>query len=413
MATGMIFVLLAFVGLAFDVGFVQWQRRRAQTAADAAAVAGAWAKQQGGSATTDGKAGSAMNGFADGSSGVTVTINNPPTGGSYTTDSSAVEAIVSQDAPSYFMRVLGFNILPVRARAVARQGYGTACIYALNKTASDTLKISGSVNVNLGCGGIAESTSTSALDIVGGPTITMSNGASLAATGGYKLDNNATITPANSVSGDDPSPGDPLSTLPMPAPDPTLPHYDATAVATNGGTLQPGVYCGGIHLNSGVNVSFDAGLYILASGGLQINSATVTANGVTFYTTDDKSDAWNCPGLTGNKDAGPIQINSTANVTLTAPTSGAYAGIAMFQNRADTYNQTNTINGSSTSVFDGALYFPTTALNFSGAANPTGYMVIVADTVAITGTAGLSLNNFPTAFADNNPAFKQWISVAE
>ena len=31
-AVGMMFVLLAFVGLAFDVGYLQWSRRRAQTA---------------------------------------------------------------------------------------------------------------------------------------------------------------------------------------------------------------------------------------------------------------------------------------------------------------------------------------------------------------------------------------------
>src|SRR5207248_8220628 len=62
-AAGMMFVLMAFVGLAFDVGFMQWSRRRAQTAADAGALAGAWALQLGGVVTTDGKDGSAVNGF--------------------------------------------------------------------------------------------------------------------------------------------------------------------------------------------------------------------------------------------------------------------------------------------------------------------------------------------------------------
>src|SRR5205085_10509352 len=83
LAAGMMFVLMAFVGLAFDVGFMQWSRRRAQTAADAGALAGAWALQLGGVVTTDGKDGSAVNGFTDGTNGVTVTINNPPASGSY------------------------------------------------------------------------------------------------------------------------------------------------------------------------------------------------------------------------------------------------------------------------------------------------------------------------------------------
>src|SRR5258708_4681329 len=104
-AAGMMFVLLAFVGLAFDVGYLQWSRRRAQTSADAAALGGAWALKLGGTMTTEGRAASANNGFTDGQSGVTVTLNNPPSSGGYAGDPTAVEAIVSQDAPSYFMRI--------------------------------------------------------------------------------------------------------------------------------------------------------------------------------------------------------------------------------------------------------------------------------------------------------------------
>src|SRR5260370_7647345 len=138
-AVGMMFVLLAFVGLAFDVGYLQWSRRRAQTAADAAAVAGAWAVVQGDTVTTSGRNGSADNGFKDSTNGVTVTINKPPTGGSYTSDTTAVEPVVSQDAPAFFMRILGFNTLPVRARPVARAGSSPACIYALAPTPQHAL----------------------------------------------------------------------------------------------------------------------------------------------------------------------------------------------------------------------------------------------------------------------------------
>src|SRR5438270_11570441 len=85
-AVGMMFVLLAFVGLAFDAGYLQWSRRRAQTAADAAAVAAAWALAQGDAITTSGQSGSADNGYKDSTDGVTVTINTPPSGGSYAAD---------------------------------------------------------------------------------------------------------------------------------------------------------------------------------------------------------------------------------------------------------------------------------------------------------------------------------------
>src|SRR3954466_896325 len=89
LASGMMFVLLAFVGLAFDVGYLQWSRRRAQTAADAAAAAAAWAVLQGDTVTTSGQNGSADNGFTNSTNGVTVTINKPPSAGSYTADATA------------------------------------------------------------------------------------------------------------------------------------------------------------------------------------------------------------------------------------------------------------------------------------------------------------------------------------
>src|SRR5437016_5258783 len=124
-AAGLMFVLLAFMGLAFDVGYVQWQRRRAQIAADAAAMSGAWAKKTGASITTKGQQASAMNSFTDSVNGVTVTLNNPPTQGAYVGNNNYVEAIVTQNAPSFFMRVFNWDgashwdVLPVRARGVA------------------------------------------------------------------------------------------------------------------------------------------------------------------------------------------------------------------------------------------------------------------------------------------------------
>src|SRR5262245_50359920 len=101
MAAGVIFVLLAFLGLSFDVGYLDWQRRRAQTAADGAAMAGAWALQRGGDLVTKGREGAALNFFTNGTDGVTVDLHNPPLQGAYAGNNRYVEAVVSQDAPSF------------------------------------------------------------------------------------------------------------------------------------------------------------------------------------------------------------------------------------------------------------------------------------------------------------------------
>ena len=82
-------------------------------------------------ATTEGGYDSGLNGFSNGSNGVTVTINIPPLSGSYTTSGKAVEAIVTQSTPTYFMRMFGVNAVSVAARSVAAEGNSTNCIYAL------------------------------------------------------------------------------------------------------------------------------------------------------------------------------------------------------------------------------------------------------------------------------------------
>ena len=101
-----------------------------------------------------------------------------------------------------------------------------------------------------------------------------------------------------------------------------------------------------------------------------INAGTVTASGVTFYITD--STGWNCTGLNGsNVNPGPVTVNSQANVTWSAPTDGTYAGIALFENRAEAVNKSSdaSINGGASFVLDGAVYFPNSNLSFAGSSD--------------------------------------------
>src|SRR5579862_2005997 len=81
----MIFVVLGFTGLSVDVGYLQWQRRLMQSAADAAAM-GALREMELGRTnsqpqydlTTAAQTDASMNGFTNGQGNTTVTFNNPP-----------------------------------------------------------------------------------------------------------------------------------------------------------------------------------------------------------------------------------------------------------------------------------------------------------------------------------------------
>ncbi|HUG14821.1 MAG TPA: pilus assembly protein TadG-related protein [Thermomicrobiales bacterium] len=111
------FVLVGFMALAIDGGFILAERRQVQSAADAAALAAARSVldlrplQVNPSGQTYGAANSRA--------GSTVDINWPPLSGPHTGDPFYVEAIVSQPVQQFFVGALYSGDWSVTARAVA------------------------------------------------------------------------------------------------------------------------------------------------------------------------------------------------------------------------------------------------------------------------------------------------------
>src|SRR5579862_8549686 len=127
-------VLMGLLGLAIDVGYEECIKARMQTAADAAVLGAVQELRVSGSSNlvTAAKADAAANGFKDGVNGVAVTVNNPPSTGYSTSNGDAVEVLISQKVPTFFMVLLGFSSGMVQARAVARVGSTPGCVYALS-----------------------------------------------------------------------------------------------------------------------------------------------------------------------------------------------------------------------------------------------------------------------------------------
>lgn len=172
-------VLLAFLGLATDVGYLQWQKTRVQTAADAAAAGAGLQLLEGGSdanIVSEGQTDAALNGFTNGASRTTVTVNHPPLQGSQAGNKKAVEVIVERTLPTYFMAVIGSPSAGVTARAVTVLGNSGAsgCVNTMNPSASKAFQVTGSVTVDFYCGIQVASSSASAL-FVGGTSIVYDN----------------------------------------------------------------------------------------------------------------------------------------------------------------------------------------------------------------------------------------------
>ena len=380
--------LLAILGLAIDTGYLQLVKTRMQAAADAAAVGGVQENRLNGSANvvTAAKADASLNGFTDGSNSVTVTVNSPPGSGSYTASSSAVEVIISQDVAPFFMQLLKFTSVSVRARSVARLGSGTANIYALSPSGSGAFTVSGGVTVNIAGGVTVDSSNATALSVTGGSHLTAG---SIAVVGNYP-------NPASSGSSISPAPVTGAASLPDP-----LAYLAAPAVGActqtnysigNGKstTLSQGVYCGGITIAGGATVGFNPGTYILKGGGLNIsNGATVTGSGLTFYNTQG-----------GGYSYGTVTMGGGSSVQLAAPTTGSLAGILFFQDRSVVSGLVNTFSNGASTKFTGALYFPTTGVAYSGGASGA-YTIVVSSTLSFTG--GTTMNNNFSSLPGGSP----------
>ncbi len=369
--------LLALVAVAADTGYFFDYRRRMQTGADNAAMAGAAQLRRGasdGQIQTAALSGAASDGFSNGANDTQVTINHPPNSGYYAGNPRFVEAIISQPRPTLFMGILGVQRANVSTLAVAGAQPGTNCIYALDPTAASAFNVNGGATVTASCGIVDDSNSSSAMNSSGGSSTVTATSIAVAGnvTGCCYFP-----TPQTGV----PPEPDPFAQRAAPA---FSSGCDYTNFKVNSGspeTLTPGVYCNGITVNAGSVVTFSPGLYVLNGGGLSVNgNAVLHGTGVTFYNTGSESYAYK-----------PVAFSGGAVGTLSAPTSGPMEAMLFFQDRAIASKQTNTISGSSTLSLAGALYFPTTPLNFSGnSSGNAAYTIIVASTITFTGASRLN-----------------------
>ena len=121
-------VLIGVAALGTEGAQVLTLHRQAQAAADSAAVSVAsyYASQKTAVNTptstelsNQAKAVASTYGFVDGTNGASVTVNNPPASGNFTTASYAFQAIVSQSHTPLLSSYWLSNAMTVSAKAVA------------------------------------------------------------------------------------------------------------------------------------------------------------------------------------------------------------------------------------------------------------------------------------------------------
>ena len=393
----MLTVLLGITGLAIDVGYFFDYRQQMGAAADAAAKAGAFEVGRNGTITQTqlerfARNGSMQNRFTHGVDGIMVTVNHPPTSGPFSGNALFVEAIVEQQVPTFFARVLGKNTVNVGARAVAGLTSLPGCMVVLDPTFSNSYSANGSAHVTLpSCSVIVNSNASSyALSSTNSATLSATAVSVGGASPGYNTSAGGMVTVTQApytVSLGAPAQADPLAYLIAPIPDTCAAHPSLETYGSGSRTISEGTYCGGMKVNGGGTTTMSAGLYIINGGQLSVaNGSTLNGTGVTIYNTG---------GATA------INFSSGAIVNLSAPTTGSLAGVLLFQNR--TLTQNFVIANATPIRLNGALYFPASTVSFTGGTFSSIYTFLIAKRVSFSGGAAVTLNNDTSTLPGGSP----------
>jgi len=402
-------VLLGFVALATDVGILFYAKRQLQSIADSAAIGGAsvvnCASESGNgtltsgcpsvimSAQIDAQGGcvsstctSAANGTngATLANGVVLTVHTPPVDGPHSGDANYVETIACQETPVFFLNLFAptkntctstggttwNGKMPITARAVAYWGASQTCIAALGSSGTDISVTTSGSNPTLDapqCGISVDSSSSSALTVTSSGSSTPIVAESIGIVGGYS-ETGGTVSPTP-VDGIVPV-SNPLAYLQPPTEGTCQP---TSSFVASGGTLSipQGSYCSGLSITaSGTTVNFASGTYYIGGSGLSVvgSGDTFNGTGVTFYIA-----------------AGSVNFTASGSTyDFTAPTSGTYNGILFYQSTSDSSSATITESGTD-SIFEGVLYFPDAALNFTASGSSTSlYLAFVVNSLNIT-----------------------------
>ena len=354
-------------GLATDtIQWVVW-KRELQRAADSAAFAGVYAKAQDATVTTAVSSDLSNNN----KTGITLLGGYPqiayPTSANWTDGVQVTLAIQKE---------LGFSSLFLStaptittSATAAMVDDGIFCAGAFKPGGGPGISIGGSSSVNLGCDAIANSGANPAV---------ATNGAS------YNF-----VAPVVAGVGTLPSAITGVSKLkphhvalkdPFAGKYPTTPTSNCNLqVKPNVFTLTPGCYKD-FKFTGNSTYTLSAGTYFLDSADFDVaGGVTLKGTGVTII-------------LTGTTP-GSIKTNGNSTIQLSAPTSGTYKNMLFIQSGAAATDNTNEINGTNTSSWDGALYLPKGNVTFSGnSGNTTKCVMVMAYTLTFTGNTNLQNN---------------------
>jgi len=373
--------IMSVVAIAVDGGVLLNRRRDVQTAADAAAMAGAsilyeeWPKYEGIDTANDAKSAAkaiaAQNGYTHGVNGATVSVHTPPQTGPYAGRRGYIEVVITYPQPGFFSRALGQGSTTIGARAVARGAWSADGIgvLVLDYTGKSALNSQGNGSFTETGGRVIVNSNHNEAVVDGGNGVMRAD--QFFITGNAQVNGGGQLEtypiPGQVFVGVHPTP-DPLAYLPAPSkpPDGTL-----TVTSLSSGNKQyvltPGRFTnlptfkpGDVVILKQASANANGGIFYIDGGGFKSTGANImmdpgTTGGAMLY---------NNPASDAVSEKIQITGNSSGVVNMTPLENGPYTGLMMWQRRDSAIAAELAGNGNFT--IKGSLYMANAPLSVSG-----------------------------------------------
>lgn len=411
-------LIIGCAGLASDT--IQWTlwKRQLQRAADSAAIAGVYDRENATGGSTSNTSNAVSRDLAI-NNHVWMSLMTGYPQVTYPSDSGAaidqvqVTLKIQQSLPFSSLFMSAAPIITASATA-ASISTGTPCALALNPSGT-AMNYSGNATVNAPtCILYSDSAAANSASAGGSSAVTAK---SIAAVGGIAQSNNFNVQSYIPYS---PTIPDPFANI---TPDTTQMKCAGHYVTSKNGKSQTWVYDSLSESTDMANAT-----YLDSSGNVQTgancwNSLSTSSSNKTGMTVPssysgpiyiDANSAHggdgsanmqgtfscsSCSVVLTNSDPtsntiGTWSANAQSSTSITAPTSGTYSGIAVFQDRRGTGGNTDKINGGSGNVLTGAVYFPkdTLQINGTGTANSLCAMW-VANNITFLGNSSIAISS--------------------
>lgn len=384
-------VVIGFAGLATDS--IQWTlwKRQLQRAADSAAVAGVYDRESASGSTTNTPTAVCNDLAVNLHTWMALQATTPCTGtvGSYTSLSYPSNTTYQSNQVTVTLRVqqgLPFSSLfmtsaPVITASATAAGIstGTPCALALDGSGT-AMNYNGNATVNAPtCVLYSDSTSANSASAGGSSSVTAK---AIAAVGGIASSNNWHVNQYIPYS---PPLPDPFANVTV---DPSDMHCTPSALtdSTDWSNLPANTNCfSSISLNPNRSITVPNGKTVVYVNGGNVDLKGTFNCTCTVVLTNQSQSA--------NATIGTWSSNAQAQNTITAPMTGNFAGIAVYQDRRATGN-TDKINGGSSNVIQGAIYFPKDILQINGTGTAVSLCAMwVAKDISFLGNSSIAISS--------------------